>query len=742
MRFHPVELVELSVKSYKNLAAVRVDCAQLGCLYGMNAVGKTNLLEAVGLAFGSDATLWQLARRSDDPVPDSLSCLVRSNLLELPMSFDDGPDPESCDALRGFWGMLGVDQVDVLGWTSIIRTAIRDDRLATLLTGVTERPLVRYTLQSIEGLDEARKIDRAEYADDEDWEYESPVRFARQYDRALVLPYDPPDWLVQVSGSLPEAFAPLRRWLEESPLLRSPYPDLIQLPGSNWAPIQAVWMATERSSKEIRFDIEISVKRALPSAADLLREFDRVLTLEEEEERPGRWFDAKFWLVAETCHVANRVVKPLGVGLDIWPEDDTTAGIGIDTSDGHVMASLYDPTIERLSAGQRCWVDIGLAQGSAHVERLGRMCDSLATGLGRIREDELLHLAVDFEGLGLEVLHEDHWHPYDMDKAVEVVRRVIADKSFKLIPAEAGGGKVEMFLGFLPELTPALQAPLTVLMYDEPERHLHPSAQRSVYDALSEPSDSAVLIATHSHLFMGRPGWRSYHLQRTPEGSIVTDFVLSDLELSHALVREMGLDRGELLSRITYVLIVEGPSDRAVLENLYGELLREAGIMILPLHGIDEAKSLVELQLIDRVLDVGLGLLADHVRIESVDQGSSGSKEERALRDLRKARRRRGREIDLFGLELEDILEYLSDESIRSLVPGFQGWAAIRQQRRSGEKIKDAASRLSDGRIFGRKLADDASRRMRESQLPAAGDLPIRVTEIVAAAGRHTTDPT
>ncbi|MDQ3738784.1 MAG: hypothetical protein M3337_06410, partial [Actinomycetota bacterium] len=159
-----VELDELYVEQYKNLSDVRLEWSPRLVLYGRNATGKTNLLEAVALMFGNRPTLWQLSRRAEPPAAGRLSAVVRSASYEFPFSPEfcsfDAVDSSSMSAASGrFWRSLNSDCDRGWGqtWHEALKRVVHDDRLVGVLSSVWERPLVRYQLEAVDGLEDARR---------------------------------------------------------------------------------------------------------------------------------------------------------------------------------------------------------------------------------------------------------------------------------------------------------------------------------------------------------------------------------------------------------------------------------------------------------------------------------------------------------------------------------------------------------------------------------------------------------
>lgn len=752
----PAELIEVHVGRYKNLSDVRIEWSPRQVLYGANGAGKTNLLEAIALLFGSSATLWQIARRAAATEPGAISALVRSSPAELPVApgyclpvadlgqYGEALQRATADS-AAFWQLIDAEGSPATTWDDAIRWCLSDERLADLLVAAGSKPLVRYSLQSITGLDEARSTDRGVWMRDGYEGDPTAVRFTRAFSRTLVLDGPVPEWLVELQGDLPDAFAPLRRWLSQPLETRSPYADLLELPPASWVPVHATWLAAERTASEAWFDYDDAFERAQRWAGALMEQLDRLQFLPARDEA-RRQDDAVFWLVATAATHVNETLASIFDDLEAEATDAHRAELSllrVHRNGGRSdVGRVDDPhLLGRLSSGQRTWVDIALAHAAAHLEALASRTYWLQFGLGAIQEDDLFLAALELDE-HVEALRQGVWHPYELDIALNHFERLLIDANNALV-LRYGPGEVEQVLAatVLPQLTPelrtALRPPLTVHLYDEPERHLHPSTQRRVHDRLGQPGAADVLVATHSHLFLGGPGWRHLHLETTPEGPVAVTFEPNDLDLTSRISTQMGLTRGELLNQVGYVLFVEGPVDEIVLTELYGPLLREAGVLILPIHGIDETASLAELELIGRVLDVGAGILADHARTNRLAPDARHrdlTKEEAALIDLRKRLKRRGVHLDLFGLQQEDIVAYLHEDAIAAEEPAFPGWKTVLESRGRHEKFKSVVQRHLGETHLGRRFVERVAQRMQSESLPARGDLPGRITEIVRAA--------
>ncbi len=134
-----------------------------------------------------------------------------------------------------------------------------------------------------------------------------------------------------------------------------------------------------------------------------------------------------------------------------------------------------------------------------------------------------------------------------------------------------------------------------VLLIDEPERFLHPGLQREFVRWL-EPDDSSTLsivFATHSLPFMSFSGNArySYLVREGPAPTAISSWDPRDLEGLGPAAEELGIDRGELMSLVEVVLWVEGTMDQVILETLFSDELRDAGVRVVPLRGYKHAKA-------------------------------------------------------------------------------------------------------------------------------------------------------
>ncbi|SEC17344.1 AAA domain-containing protein, putative AbiEii toxin, Type IV TA system [Streptomyces sp. 1222.5] len=126
------------------------------------------------------------------------------------------------------------------------------------------------------------------------------------------------------------------------------------------------------------------------------------------------------------------------------------------------------------------------------------------------------------------------------------------------------------------------------VVLEDPEIGLHPSAQRALLGLLQNWSHrSLILTATHSAAMLD---WSS------PETRVVTvsrkhgvsEAVVVTTERAH-LLRELGMRMSDVLSA-ERILILEGPSDREILEAWFHDVLRSPKVVVLPGGGGYDAR--------------------------------------------------------------------------------------------------------------------------------------------------------
>jgi energy-coupling factor transporter ATP-binding protein EcfA2 len=241
-----------------------------------------------------------------------------------------------------------------------------------------------------------------------------------------------------------------------------------------------------------------------------------------------------------------------------------------------------------------------------------------------------------------------------------------------------------------------------VLLIDEPEAHLHPGAVKSVAQWLVDRNRQdgiGVVVATHEVDLLDLPAESAQlvYVSRAPgqytKAEPVGGDLLGTLE-THAA--DLGLSRGQILLRTKGVLIVEGVHDVAVVRHYYDRHLRERRMLMLPLHGLHEALSLVELEFLSR-LDVPLVLLCDNARRELLRKGrlpDVPTAEEQKIFLLLLSLSGASR-LHVVSHGLPDVICALPDAAVATVVRAagqeqWAGWARVAEAaRRRGTPIKD-----------------------------------------------------
>lgn len=132
-----------------------------------------------------------------------------------------------------------------------------------------------------------------------------------------------------------------------------------------------------------------------------------------------------------------------------------------------------------------------------------------------------------------------------------------------------------------------------VLILDEPELHLHRSAEHHMAEGLrtlAHDTVDYVFVATHAPDLLNVPGVNLYWVTN---GTLkeFTGATLQDLDA-------LGLNPSDLLSITRVVVLVEGHHDQLVLERLIGDRLRRAHAHLIPLDGGSRLADVVDSQIL------------------------------------------------------------------------------------------------------------------------------------------------
>ena len=231
----------------------------------------------------------------------------------------------------------------------------------------------------------------------------------------------------------------------------------------------------------------------------------------------------------------------------------------------------------------------------------------------------------------------------------------------------------------------------TVLLLDEPEAHLHPSAVASAVRWCHRmvAHGFTVVVASHHEEFLRGSGDEVtlVHVTRDTQKleSIARSLPSAALSRLRELADDIGMHPASVLSLHKAILFVEGPLDEAVLEEYADLEFDSAGIKIIPIHGTKNYEGIVSAELITG-LGIKIGVLFDKVITQTMHErvNSRRSTEEKKLLKLIALFEQRGLPMPtVFGVPEDDLLWALPADGIRRfLSPEFPGWKEMREECR------------------------------------------------------------
>jgi hypothetical protein len=259
--------------------------------------------------------------------------------------------------------------------------------------------------------------------------------------------------------------------------------------------------------------------------------------------------------------------------------------------------------------------------------------------------------------------------------------------------------------------------PHTIIV-DEPERALHSAAQRQVAEAIVDTLDRyeigemnvvASVVASHSPAFLSAPSARLVHVSRGHDRSVRLDAI--DLTIGiEALTAQLGVHRSELLLTTRWFVFVEGEHDRAVVNAVFADELRQAHAIVETMEGAKNVEPYVTAKYLLAYSDASIRVVLDAV-------GSKASEAWEAARaaadtgDAKAARRALERisrlpqkeamwlyeagcaaldrgglsRVYVVGLERPDIINYLP---VQAIVPGARSWEDLASEWRANRNSR------------------------------------------------------
>jgi energy-coupling factor transporter ATP-binding protein EcfA2 len=249
----------------------------------------------------------------------------------------------------------------------------------------------------------------------------------------------------------------------------------------------------------------------------------------------------------------------------------------------------------------------------------------------------------------------------------------------------------------------ASEAP-PILLIDEPERGLHRSAERHLFNGLAEVSErmnAITVIATHSPFALGDARFNLRHVMRGAEGHSMIQSFDPDLRVQ---AEALGLAASDLLHLCRTALLVEGRHEELILGELFADEFEALGVEMFSVRGAKNLRTASDAQLLFRYTDARLAVVVDNLDPQAVqsiwaqarERKSKGLDFREPLKDLTagKSKASEGQFLKTFldealtndrqdrvrvtSLSLPDIIEYLPVRAIAPNAPADTTWSMLR----------------------------------------------------------------
>lgn len=364
-------------------------------------------------------------------------------------------------------------------------------------------------------------------------------------------------------------------------------------------------------------------------------------------------------------------------------------------------ANGSDPSfpIEAAADGYQLWLELCLRETASEIDRftvlLGDLLDDAAEEV--FQAEESLR-AAEVPDVAVELESVPAWQEY------QAARARVGQGEFLDVLQSAGrrfaaneDARIRRLLdrsdpdGFGAAPAPGVVRP-TFYLIDEPERHLHPRLQRVVRTWLEElmrTGRNQCLVASHSQYFLSASEHSTLaQLIRGPAEVLARTLHRNELVATSAFARELGFDRGELLTQFNLLLFVEGRADEIVLRELYGSRLQRAGVLVVPLHGARRLGAILEVETLKSLTTAVGAALLDGGRQEEIDrvrrdaayrrEATGGKGLISTLAAFIQAALEVDREFDVYTHPARDIFDLLDEDVLQRIWPRFPGHRAAR----------------------------------------------------------------
>ncbi|HET9873163.1 MAG TPA: AAA family ATPase [Propionibacteriaceae bacterium] len=454
---------------------------------------------------------------------------------------------------------------------------------------------------------------------------------------------------------------------------------MLELPPTSEPPATLQWLPRARTAEEVSRELRQAFAKASGPTQDLAEALgDLPLAI------PPQAMDWHWWLHqigqdrgAEELNLTQPLVSLTAAGGD---DADFVLSLEHEGRPLELAQTGDADLIEHFSSGERRWVDEALATVARELTRFGHRAALHAQQFTLLNEDAVMDAVMSVASRAEQTaLEYEFWTGETFDLLLQALepQLIAAERAF----AEENENPMIRAIHFdqYPGLA-LLQPQLVIRVFDEPEAHLHPSAQRRIAKAIDSLRlrGENVVIASHSPQFLDLPTWSLVHVRPDERGAAQVEILPEEANSARSeLAAQLGVGRGELLTNINTVLVVEGKHDQVVLQRLFGTELQSAGIAVVRMHGTSNLLATAELDFLDRYLDIPIVVLLDYTRVERVLSGRPTTNEEKALQQLSRSLGQRKRQYRFVGLHRPDIVCYMSEAAVRDVYPDFPGWPAV-----------------------------------------------------------------